>query len=116
MPLIVADPSRPGGHGTRSRALVELVDLLPTLGHLGGLSRVTVVGPPLSGVSLVPLLGGPGDGPDGGRAAAVTQFVRCPVSPPGGKAGKAGQDFRLGITSAIHHGCVRDRRGCGWPP
>ena len=36
---------------------VELVDVLPTLAHLGGIVETAIRGPPLSGASLVPLLG-----------------------------------------------------------
>jgi hypothetical protein len=138
VPLIVSDPTRRGGHGSRTRALVELVDVLPTLAHLAGLSAARVAGPPLAGFSLAHLLatgGGPtrhgsdggqrgggddddlGGGPSdsrGGRAGAVTQFVRCPVTTKITKARQEVIDFRRGLTSAISHACVRDRRGWEW--
>ncbi len=53
-PLIVSDPGRKGA-GSKSRALVEFVDIYPTLAELGGLT------PPegLEGQSFVPLLDEP---------------------------------------------------------
>lgn len=53
-PLIVSDPGRKGA-GSKSRALVEFVDIYPTLAELGGLA-----GPDgLEGKSFVPLLDQP---------------------------------------------------------
>jgi uncharacterized sulfatase len=53
-PLIVSDPGRTGA-GRKSRALVEFVDIYPTLAELGGLE-----GPEgLEGRSFVPLLDDP---------------------------------------------------------
>jgi hypothetical protein len=119
VPLIVADPTRPAGHGSRSAALVELVDVLPTLAHLAGMNEATIRGPPLSGSSLAHLLNGHGTHHHHGahsypahrqvhRAAAVTQFVRCPLS----TAKRV--DFREQKSSAIDHGCVRTHRGWQW--
>ena len=159
VPLIVADPSRPRGHGSRSSALVELVDVLPTLAHLAGINEAAISGPPLSGSSLAHLLepeppeppeseppertprtaGAVSAGDDAARrqqrqqkqqkqqqtqqtqrqgrrqrqhyahrAAAVTQFVRCPMT------ASRKVDFREGKSSAIDHGCLRSHRGWLW--
>jgi hypothetical protein len=56
VPFIVSDPTRPSSHGTRHRAIVELVDLLPTLAHMSGLNAIRVAGAPLAGFSLAHLL------------------------------------------------------------
>ncbi len=55
VPLLISAPGRTRP-GTRTRALVELIDLFPTLAELGGLA------PPadLAGRSLVPLFDDPG--------------------------------------------------------
>lgn len=67
VPLIIASPQHPAGQ--RTSALVELLDLYPTLADLCGLT------PPdgLQGVSLVPLLNDPSDRV---RASAFTQSPR----------------------------------------
>lgn len=96
VPLIIADPREKNSHGSRSRALVELVDVLPTLVDLAGLLSFAVKGPPLSGISLKNIITNEGKG----RAAAVTQFARCPLD-----LGR-GRDFRSLRTSAIDNGCV----------
>ncbi|MDG2123618.1 MAG: sulfatase, partial [Verrucomicrobiales bacterium] len=68
VPLIVRAPGR-AGNGERSEALVELVDLYPTLAELAGLP----VGEQLEGTSFVSLL----DNPDERwKRAAFTQFTR----------------------------------------
>jgi arylsulfatase A-like enzyme len=36
VPLIIRDPTLPQSHGQRSTALVELVDVMPTLADLAG--------------------------------------------------------------------------------
>ena len=84
MPLIIRAPWLTGGAGTRSSALVELVDILPTAAALAGVSL-----PPaetFDGVSLVPLLNGSdsgGGGDSGGgsewwapKPAAFSQYPR----------------------------------------
>jgi arylsulfatase A-like enzyme len=55
IPMIVADPSAPGTHGTASNALVEAIDLLPTFIDTMGLP---VPGYLLDGKSMRPLLDG----------------------------------------------------------
>ncbi|HRJ08215.1 MAG TPA: sulfatase [Prosthecobacter sp.] len=57
VPLIIADPRQPAGHGKKTRALAELVDLYPTLAGLAGVAQ----GLPgnLEGASLAPVLADP---------------------------------------------------------
>lgn len=38
VPLIIRDPYIPQSHGKRSEALVELVDVMPTLAELAGVA------------------------------------------------------------------------------
>lgn len=57
VPLIVADPRRPAGHGQRSGALAELVDLYPTLASLAGISEDLPAN--LEGEDFTPVLDDP---------------------------------------------------------
>lgn len=66
-PLIIAAPQA-GKRGSRTDALVELVDLYPTLAELCDLKTPT--DPPLAGASLVPLLR---DTAGPGKTIAVSQ-------------------------------------------
>ena len=55
IPLIVADPTRPGTHGSRCEALVEAIDLAPTfLEFFGGIVAPNI----MEGRSLLPWLDG----------------------------------------------------------
>ena len=56
VPLIIADPRFPRGHGAHTPAFAELVDLFPTLTELAGVAPATALVPPLSGVSLAPVV------------------------------------------------------------
>jgi hypothetical protein len=51
-----------------------------------------------------------GESGEGGRrmarAAALSQFVRCPITQK--------RDFRKGLSSATDQACKRDRRGWDW--
>lgn len=67
-PLIIAAPGRAAGGG-RSPALVELVDVYPTLCDLAGLPKPDR----LEGTSLVPLLADPGSE---WKTAAFSQYPR----------------------------------------
>ena len=57
VPLIIADPSRPAGHGRTTDSLAELVDLYPTLAELAGIHSDLSSGQ--EGLSLVPVLNDP---------------------------------------------------------
>jgi len=57
VPLIVADPNRPAGHGRHTAALAELVDLYPTLSDLAGIGDD--VSANLEGTSLAPVVADP---------------------------------------------------------
>jgi iduronate 2-sulfatase len=67
VPLLIAAPSHPGGQ--RTRALVELVDIYPTLADLCGLPAPAN----LAGQSLRPLLGDPAARV---KSGAITQHPR----------------------------------------
>ncbi len=57
VPLIIADPSHTSGHGKKTNALSELVDLYPTLADLAGLSAD--LSKKLEGDSLAPIVNDP---------------------------------------------------------
>lgn len=57
VPLIIASPRHPGSHGKSTEALVELVDLYPTLAELANLTEDLPQN--LDGVSLCPILRDP---------------------------------------------------------
>jgi arylsulfatase A-like enzyme len=69
VPLVVADPRRPAGHGRTVDAFTEAVDVVPTLLDLAG------VAPPghLDGCSLAPFVDGAGT-PAGWRTAAHWEY------------------------------------------
>lgn len=83
-PLILASPRHPGGEQTE--ALVELVDLYPTLAELCGLRPPKVI----EGKSLVPLLGDPTGSI---RGTALTQTPR-PNYPRGESPQSMGYSIR----------------------
>jgi len=57
VPLIVGSPSHPSGHGKRTAALAELVDLYPTLASLAGIAGD--LSKRLEGVDLSPVIADP---------------------------------------------------------
>lgn len=74
--LIVRDPALPESHGQRSTALVELVDVYPTLCDLAGVPLPD--GEVLDGQSIVPLLKDPTL--EQTKGFALSMFPRCPSS------------------------------------
>lgn len=74
VPLIIATPQHPGGQ--RTRALVELLDLFPTLTDVSGLPTPET----LEGRSLKPILDDP---TADGKSGALTQHTR-PAYPAAG--------------------------------
>ena len=78
MPLLVSVPWLPRAHGRRTAALVELVDVFPTLSALAGLPDPTIHpgDAPLDGISLLPLF----SNESGKRKFAISQYPRCPVN------------------------------------
>ena len=73
VPLIIHDPANP--HHRRVTALVELVDVYPTLAVLAGFAEP----PDLDGVSLAPLVRGSraASRPGALKPGAFTQYPRC---------------------------------------
>ncbi len=58
VPLLIADPRQPAGHGKKTGALAELVDLYPTLASLAGIAKDTPAN--LEGHDLAPVVADPG--------------------------------------------------------
>ncbi len=74
VPLIISVPWEPSTHGTRSSELAELVDIMPTLADLAGISTPSKIGDrlwPIEGTSLVPALKG-----DNVKSAAFSLYPR----------------------------------------
>ena len=84
VPLIIRDPALPQSHGKKSTALVELIDVFPTLADLSGLKPPGGSEAPLDGLSLAPLLRTPTLGMLPTRDWALSQYPRCPApgTPP----------------------------------
>ena len=79
VPIMVRAPQYPGSHGRTSQALVELVDLYPTLAALAGappLNRSRTGEPPLGGRSLEPLLRSPSAVASTPFNASFSQYAR----------------------------------------
>lgn len=77
VPLIMAAPDFPSGHGRRTSALAELVDLYPTLAVLAGLQGNLCKR--LEGVDLSPVIADPGTSV---KPAAFTQHQHPFYGPP----------------------------------
>jgi len=76
VPLIIRDPDFPESFGTNASALVENVDIFPTLIEMAGLpDPAGRLFPPLEGKSLVPILADPARGSV--KDFAMTQIARC---------------------------------------
>ena len=79
VPLLVAVPWLPSGHGRRAAALVELVDIMPTLLQLAGVTFTPAEGePPLAGISAAPALTRNVVQP---RNSSLSVYPRCPPDP-----------------------------------
>jgi len=77
VPLIVADPSHTAGHGKKTDALAELVDLYPTLATLAGIEGD--LPKRLEGASLSPVVADPSATV---KDAAFTQHQHTFYGPP----------------------------------
>jgi iduronate 2-sulfatase len=77
VPLIVADPRQPAGHGRQTGALAELVDLYPTLAQLAGIAAE--MPKTLEGDDLSPVLADPEAKV---KSAAFTQHQQPFYGPP----------------------------------
>lgn len=76
VPLIVRDPALAQSHGARTAALVELVDVYPTLCELAGVPLPA--GETVDGRSIAPLLRDPRTPQTKGYA--LSMYPRCPKS------------------------------------
>lgn len=79
VPLIIADPAHPGGHGRTTTALAELIDLYPTLASLAGIDGD--LGERLEGHDLAPVVDDPRETV---KDAAFTQHQRPFYGPRSG--------------------------------
>ena len=77
VPLIIASPAHAAGHGRKTKALAELVDLYPTLAELAGIHGDA--SKRLEGRSLVPVLADPSAAV---KDAAFTQHQSPFYGPP----------------------------------
>jgi hypothetical protein len=84
VPLIFADPRYKEGHGARTSAFAELVDVFPTLTDLAGVAPPHALVPPVSGVSLADVIRNPKNKElllkNPPRIGSMTQFSRCPIT------------------------------------
>ena len=87
VPLIIADPRFPRGHGAHTPAFAELVDLFPTLTELAGVAPATALVPPLSGVSLAPVVRTGGRITGHGHSGAAADAARGHGGGGGGGGG-----------------------------
>ena len=78
VPMVLAVPWLPQSHGRRTAALVELVDVYPTLIDLAGVAPPANDSFPLAGTSLVPLLLDPALPHLPNRTVARSTYPRCP--------------------------------------
>jgi iduronate 2-sulfatase len=80
VPLIARVPWMPHTAGTRTSALVELIDVMPTLADLAGLPPPAVApgDAPLDGTSMLPLFGV--TPPTSLKTHVLSQYPRCPTN------------------------------------
>ena len=81
VPLLIAAPWLPHTHGQHTDAIVELVDVFPTVSALAGLPLPSVQPdePALDGQSLVPLFSQTST-QELNKTYALSQYPRCPVN------------------------------------
>jgi len=77
IPLLVFVPWLPQSHGQRAAALVEAVDIYPSLTDLVGISHTIQDWDELEGDSFLPLLLNPAVPAQSWKGAAFTQHPRC---------------------------------------
>ena len=104
IPLLVSVPWVTQTHGQRSNALVEAVDLFPTLADIAGIPVPSSEG--LQGTSLLPLVMDPGG--EAVHVAALSQIPRCwqNETKQGGKCGA-----ERNKTNSVYNMC-----DCHWAP
>jgi len=81
VPFFIHVPWLPQSHGQRTSALVELVDVYPSLLDLAGVAGPPADTHPLEGVSFKAAIEDPGSSVTG-KGFALSTYPRCPT--PGG--------------------------------
>lgn len=85
VPFIISDPDSPSSHGKTTDALVEAVDMYPTLAELAGIKAESTV----EGFSAAPLLQSPHRL---WKLGAISQYARCSLQGDGFYTRCSGED------------------------